>query len=262
MAALSAAGDKDSGVSAADAAPTTCAMCGKRLAAGEGHWCGASPELRRLGKLCDGCRDATEARNNNTDEGLVKMWQIIRGSCLLPGYMIAPAPPDLDAKRNELFRYISAWAKSRGMKAKCVDNHVNTLADWERICYKRLRKPKHYDKIYVARWQHDKTWCMDKTNQELCQKNPELLQCHWVAYHKDSYIRGNLFQSVDSCIKSFTHFMENMTTKAVQDCPICMESMLSNRNCSTCRQPVCQVCLSKVNKCPFCRATQLQYISK
>lgn len=248
MAALSADGD----------ALTKCAMCGKRFGEEEGRWCGDNPELRRLGKICDACYAAAEARNNNTDAGLVKIWQVIRGSALLPGFSIPPPPPDLDAKRNELFHYISAYAKSRGMKAKCVDDHVTTLADWERVCYRRLQKKKHHGKIYVARWNFKKPWCMDKTNQELCQNNPELLQCHWAAYHQDSYVRGSLFLSVESGMESFTHFMENIVGEAMQDCPICMEHMLSDRRCSTCRQPVCTVCLSKVNKCPFCRADTME----
>lgn len=235
-----------------------CAMCGERFAGQDGRWCGDAPALRQLGKICNACFAAAEGRNNNTDAGLVKIWQIIRGSALLPGFSIPPPPGDLDAKRNKLFRFIGAYAKSKGMKAKCVDNHVSTLADWERVCYRRLQKKKHHDKIHVARWNFEKQWCMDKTNQELCQNNPELLQCHWVVYHRDSYLRGTMFQSVESGIESFTHFMENIVGKAMQDCPICMEHMLSDRRCSTCKQPVCTVCLSKVNKCPFCRADTMK----
>lgn len=236
------------------AAPAKCAMCEEGLGSGEGHWFGDSAEMRQYGKLCDGCQDSFEARDKNTDLRLVKIWQIVRGSCLLPGFSIPPPPRNLKTKLGEVFHFISAYAKSRNMKAKCVDDRVNTLADWEAVCYRRLQKKKHHDKIYVARWNFNKPWCMDKTNQELCQNNPELLHCHWAAYHQDSYTRGSLFLSVESSIESFTYFMENIVGKAMQDCPICMETMLSDRRCSTCRQPVCTVCLSKISKCPFCRA--------
>lgn len=235
-----------------------CKMCTKPLGDGEGHWCGDNAQARALGKICDSCQTAMQARYENTDPRLEFMWRRIRGARLLPGFSIPPPPADLEVKRKKLFRFIGAYAKSRGMVAKCADDHVTTFEDWFRVCYKQLQKKKHHNKIYVVRWNFDKPWCVDKTNQELCQRNPELLQCHWAAYHKDSYVRGSLFNSVDSCIESFTHFMENLAGKAMQDCPICMETMLSDRRCSTCKQPVCIVCLSKVDKCPFCRADTME----
>lgn len=48
---------------------------------------------------------------------------------------------------------------------------------------------------------------------------------------------------------------------ATFECCVCMESFTENYSCFNCSHFVCEQCLSKLDKCPLCKAEKTQYIN-
>jgi hypothetical protein len=48
---------------------------------------------------------------------------------------------------------------------------------------------------------------------------------------------------------------ENAQGQASEECPICIEPMVSESTCKKCKQGWCGSCDKNINKCPYCRAS-------
>lgn len=243
----------------------TCYLCHETFV-GEGH-CGPNDPVTAttLGdsRICDDCHSALVERGRGADARLADAFIKCGDKRLLPGYKPMSLPlgftkRHLDVKRLSMCRHIVQYAHAKGLVVEFLDKRVHTSAEWQQWCCAYARA--NPNKVLMLKWDFTKPWCIYRTNYELTVGNHEILSCHWVTYHRDSFLRMCMVQPLDICKDDFERFIQRIHDSAgeTENCAVCYQKKLSERFCNTCHNSVCYTCAKKIadsrNKtCPFCR---------
>jgi hypothetical protein len=250
----------------ASLASPTCYLCHETIV-GEGHFGPNDPAVdTELGdsRICDDCHNALIERGRGADARLVAVFKKCGDKRLLPGYKPMSLPlgytkRKLDAKRLSMYKHVVQYARSKGLVVEFIDKRVHTSEEWQQWCCTYARA--NPNKVLMLKWDFTKPWCIYRTNFELAVGNNEILSCHWVTYHRDSFLRMCMVQPLDICKDDFERFIQRIHASRgdTENCAVCMEKKLSERFCNTCHNSVCYTCAKKIansrNKtCPFCRS--------
>ena len=216
-------------------------------------------------RICSECQTAILERQRCGDPDLALAFEECGDQRLLPGFRPMPLPSwmsqrDVELNRLKMYKHIVEYARGKSLNVEIIDKAVRTTAEWQEwCCTYALKNP---NKILLLKWDFTKPWCIARTNYELVVGNEDILACHWVAYHRDSFFRVCQAQSLDKCKKDIERFISKIhdsESERTEKCGVCFLPKLTERPCHTCHNSVCLACAKKIaasgnNTCPFCRA--------